>query len=56
VLAGCRPWHPRIAVRGGKPVKQWTDKDDACFDVEEGLRETIAEVLRADDNRQPARR
>ncbi|UCD48554.1 MAG: TIR domain-containing protein [Phycisphaerales bacterium] len=27
-----------------KPVKQWRDKDDACFDVEEGLRKTIAEL------------
>lgn len=30
--------------RGAKPVKQWRDKDEACFDVEEGLRKTIADV------------
>lgn len=30
--------------RGGRPIKEWTDRDRACFDVEEGLRSTIAEV------------
>lgn len=30
--------------KGGMPVKDWRDKDQACFDVEEGLRRTIAEV------------
>jgi internalin A len=29
---------------GAKPVKQWRDKDNACFDIEEGLRKTITEV------------
>jgi len=29
---------------GGKPVSDWRPFDNACFDVEEGLRKTIAEV------------
>jgi internalin A len=30
--------------RGGRPIKEWPDMDRACFDVEEGLRSTIAEA------------
>jgi hypothetical protein len=30
--------------KAARPVKQWRDTDDACFDVEEGLRKTIEEV------------
>jgi internalin A len=29
---------------GGQALKQWRDKDEACFDVEEGLRKTIADM------------
>jgi internalin A len=32
--------------KAGRPVKQWSDKDQAFFDVEEGLRRAIAEVRR----------
>jgi internalin A len=28
----------------GRPVRQWRDTDDACFDVEEGLRKAIEET------------
>jgi internalin A len=30
--------------RGGRPISDWRQHDNACFDVEEGLRRTIAEV------------
>lgn len=30
--------------RAGKPIKQWSDKDEAFYDVEEGLRKTIHEL------------
>jgi internalin A len=30
--------------KGGRPVKQWRDRDDACCDIEQGLRQTIAEL------------
>lgn len=30
--------------KGGQPVKQWGDRDDACYDIEQGLRQTIAEM------------
>jgi len=29
---------------GGKPVSDWRPYDNACFDVEQGLRKTIAEL------------
>lgn len=29
---------------GGKPVSDWRPHDNACFDVEEGLRQTINEA------------
>jgi internalin A len=36
--------HVQALPAAGKPVKQWTDKDQACHDVEVGLRETIAKL------------
>jgi len=30
--------------KGGRPVKQWRDRDDACYDIEQGLRKIIAEL------------
>jgi internalin A len=35
----------------GRPVKQWPDKDQACFDVEEGLRRSIEDLHRIRDRK-----
>ena len=33
----------QILPRGGRPLREWADRDKACFDVEEGLRSTVKE-------------
>jgi hypothetical protein len=30
--------------KGGRPVRQWGDRDQACYDIEQGLRRTIDEL------------